>query len=94
MRVDEFKNYVDKWKEESVKFLDLELKESVRYNQGIVDGLKKEGWQEKNDNELYVKAKAWVDSVKETKRKQDQQTERDGQRLIIEFLIAKERQDG
>lgn len=90
MRIDEFQKYVDKWKEETLKYLELELKESVKYNQGIVDGLKKEGWQDKNDSEIYIKSKAWVDSAKETKRKQIAQVERDAMRLVVEFLIARE----
>ena len=94
MRIDEFENYVNEWKRHAIEYVELDIKESKAYNQGLVKCLGKEGWQEKNDSELHARAKSAVEMWKETKEKELKEVDRDAVKIVIDFLIAKERQDG
>ncbi len=94
MTVDEFEKYVSEWKRLAKECVEFEIKENIKYNQGLVKNLGKEGWQEKNDSELYARAKSCVEISEETRVKELQEVNRDGQKLIIDFLIAKEKKDG
>ena len=91
MQIDEFEKYVNEWKRLAAECVESEIKENIKYNQGLVKGLSKEGWQEKNDSELYARAKSCVEISKETRVKELQEVNRDAQKLIIDFLIARER---